>query len=66
MKIDGTHYRTIWVAEDGWSVEIIDQTRLPHEFATVRLETAGDAARAIRDRPSRSTDAFSRPQMRSR
>ena len=49
MKIDGTHYRTIWVAEDGWSVEIIDQTRLPHEFATVRLETADDAARAITD-----------------
>lgn len=49
MKIDGIHYRTIWVADDGWSVEIIDQTRLPHEFAIVRLETADDAARAIKD-----------------
>lgn len=49
MKIDGIHYRTIWVADDGWSVEIIDQTRLPHEFAVVRLETPEDAARAIRD-----------------
>jgi methylthioribose-1-phosphate isomerase len=47
MKIDGIHYRTIRVAEDGWSVEIIDQTRLPHEFRLVRLETAEDAARAI-------------------
>ncbi|MFN4353008.1 S-methyl-5-thioribose-1-phosphate isomerase [Parvibaculum sp.] len=49
MKIDGIHYRTIWLADDGWSVEIIDQTRLPHEFAVVRLETPDDAARAIKD-----------------
>ncbi|MBX3506568.1 MAG: S-methyl-5-thioribose-1-phosphate isomerase [Parvibaculum sp.] len=49
MKIDGIHYRTIWVADDGWSVEIIDQTRLPHQFTIARLETADDAARAIKD-----------------
>ncbi|MEQ8267290.1 MAG: S-methyl-5-thioribose-1-phosphate isomerase [Parvibaculum sp.] len=49
MKIDGIHYRTIWVAEDGWSVEIIDQIRLPHEFTVIRLQKAEDAARAIRD-----------------
>ena len=49
MKIDGVHYRTIWVADDGWSVEIIDQTKLPHEFSTVRLQSADDAARAIKD-----------------
>jgi methylthioribose-1-phosphate isomerase len=49
MKIDGTHYRTIWLHEDGWSVEVIDQTRLPHEFKTLRLASADDAARAIKD-----------------
>ena len=49
MKIDGVPYRTIWPDDDGRGVRIIDQTRLPHEFATVRLETAGDAARAISD-----------------
>lgn len=49
MKIDGVHYRAIWVAQDGWSVEVIDQTKLPHRFATLRLRTADDAARAIRD-----------------
>lgn len=49
MKVDGTPYRTIWLAEDGWAVEIIDQTRLPFEFVTVRLENADDAAVAIRD-----------------
>jgi methylthioribose-1-phosphate isomerase len=47
MKVDGTHYRTIWPAGDGWAVEIIDQTRLPHHFVTTRLETVDDAARAI-------------------
>ena len=49
MKIDGKHYRTIWPADDGWSVEVIDQTRLPHAFEVVRLESVGDAAAAIRD-----------------
>ncbi len=48
MKIDGTAYRTIWLNEDGWSVEIIDQTKLPHEFVTTRLATMEDAAVAIR------------------
>ncbi|MBK8906659.1 MAG: S-methyl-5-thioribose-1-phosphate isomerase [Rhodospirillales bacterium] len=47
MKVDGRHYRSIWLAEDGWSVEIIDQTRLPHEFVTARLATIADATRAI-------------------
>ena len=47
MKIDGKAYRTIWLAPDGWSVEIIDQTRLPHALAVVPLKSAEDAARAI-------------------
>ena len=38
MNIKGKPYRTIWVAPDGWSVEIIDQTRLPHELAIVSLK----------------------------
>ena len=49
MKVDGVPYRTIWLADDGWSVEIIDQTRLPFDFVTVRLKTIDDAARAIKD-----------------
>ncbi len=48
MKVDGVPYRTIWLAEDGWSVHIIDQTRLPHELAVARLTTAAEAAHAIR------------------
>jgi methylthioribose-1-phosphate isomerase len=47
MKVNGTHYRSIWLNEDGWRVDIIDQTRLPHEFEIVTLETVEDAARAI-------------------
>ena len=47
MNIDGKPYRTIWLNENGKSVEIIDQTKLPHVFATVTLRTLEDAARAI-------------------
>ncbi|MBM3543531.1 MAG: S-methyl-5-thioribose-1-phosphate isomerase [Alphaproteobacteria bacterium] len=47
MKIDGKPYRTIWLNEDGWSVEIIDQTRLPFVFTTVTLRSLEDAAKAI-------------------
>jgi methylthioribose-1-phosphate isomerase len=48
MKVDGKSYRTIWVNGDGWSVEIIDQTRLPHRFETVTLKTVDEAANAIK------------------
>ena len=41
MKIAGTPYRTIWPVGEA-SVDIIDQTKLPHAFATLRLETLGD------------------------
>lgn len=48
MRIDGKPTRTIWLRPDGVSVEIIDQTRLPHRFETVALTTAAEAARAIK------------------
>jgi methylthioribose-1-phosphate isomerase len=48
MNINGKHYRTIWLNEDGWSVEIIDQTKLPFVFETVTLLNLDDAARAIK------------------
>jgi len=35
------------MAEDGWSVDIIDQTYLPHEFRWRRLQSFKDAAEAI-------------------
>src|SRR5688572_12621066 len=47
MKINGKAYRTIWLTADGWSVEVIDQTKLPHELVVIPLKSAEDAARAI-------------------
>ncbi len=49
MKIDGKPYRTIWELPGQVGVEVIDQTKLPHAFATVQLTSMDDAARAIRD-----------------
>ena len=49
MNIEGKNYRTIWPSTDGMTVYIIDQTRLPHEFAMVKLATLNDAANAIRE-----------------
>jgi methylthioribose-1-phosphate isomerase len=49
MKIDGTPYRSIWVDEtDGWSVRIIDQTKLPWNVDLVRLTTLEEMAHAIK------------------
>jgi methylthioribose-1-phosphate isomerase len=48
MKIDGKAYRTIWPTDDGRAVEVIDQTKLPHRFETLRLSTMEEAAHAIR------------------
>ncbi|MCV6596569.1 MAG: S-methyl-5-thioribose-1-phosphate isomerase [Mangrovicoccus sp.] len=47
MKIDGTAYRTIWLAPDGRQVQVIDQTKLPFVFETLTLDTLEDAAQAI-------------------
>lgn len=47
MQVEGRHYRTIWPTADGLAVEVIDQTRLPHAFEILRLETMEAAARAI-------------------
>jgi len=48
MKIGDRWYRTIWPSAGGLTVEIIDQTLLPHVFGTARLTTVEDAAEAIR------------------
>ena len=46
MLIHGRPSRTLWPLADG-AVEIIDQTRLPHAVALVRLATLADAVAAI-------------------
>src|SRR5262245_37043356 len=47
MKVDGKPMRTIWLESVGSTVGIIDQTVLPHRFATLRICTLADAVRAI-------------------
>ena len=52
MKINGEHYRSVWpIGEDAFG--IIDQTRLPHEFVTLTLRSADDAAHAIKSMQTR-------------
>jgi methylthioribose-1-phosphate isomerase len=48
MKVDGKHFRTIWLEGDGWSVGAIDQRKLPHQFVVARLTSCSEAADAIR------------------
>jgi methylthioribose-1-phosphate isomerase len=48
MKVNGKPTRTIWVEADGATVGVIDQTQLPHRFATLQLGTLDEAAHAIK------------------
>ncbi|MCE2509757.1 MAG: S-methyl-5-thioribose-1-phosphate isomerase [Alphaproteobacteria bacterium] len=49
MKVEGRPTRTIWLDDDGWSVGILDQTKLPFRLERISLKTLEDAARAIAD-----------------
>ncbi|KKC32237.1 S-methyl-5-thioribose-1-phosphate isomerase [Devosia psychrophila] len=49
MKVGDRHYHTIWLNEDGRSVDIIDQRWLPHEFRIETVRTVDGIAVAIRD-----------------
>ena len=52
MKINGKHYRSVWpIGEDAFG--IIDQAKLPHEFETLSLRSADDAARVINSMQTR-------------
>jgi len=45
--VHGQHFPSIWFDEADASVNIIDQTRLPHRFEVVTLTTLQDACHAI-------------------
>ncbi len=49
MQVDGQPYRSIWLNADGWSIDVIDQTKLPHRFEVLNLKTPEDAGCAIRE-----------------
>jgi methylthioribose-1-phosphate isomerase len=53
MLIDGKWMRSVWIEADGWSVGIIDQTKLPHALQTIRLASLEDAAHAIKSMQTR-------------
>ncbi|MEM7441778.1 MAG: S-methyl-5-thioribose-1-phosphate isomerase [Pseudomonadota bacterium] len=48
MQVNGEPRRTIWLNDNGWAVDIIDQTKLPHQFTIVTLTNVSEAAHAIR------------------
>ena len=48
MKVNGEHYRTIWVKpDDECVIQAIDQRWLPHRFVIEDLQTVKQAAHAI-------------------
>lgn len=47
MNVDGTPMRTIWLEEDGRTVAVIDQTKLPHTLEVRLLGNLEAAAEAI-------------------
>jgi methylthioribose-1-phosphate isomerase len=47
MKPGAPKTRPIWLDEPAGDVRVIDQRRLPHEFATLALETVDDVIHAI-------------------
>jgi methylthioribose-1-phosphate isomerase len=47
MLVAGKPMSSVWIEADGWSVGIIDQTKLPHALATLRLASLDDAVHAI-------------------
>ena len=50
MKVNGKHYRTIWLDEKNPNiVRIIDQRKLPHIFEIVGLHKVEDFQRAIKE-----------------
>ena len=50
MKVNGTHYRTIWPNEgQPGIINIIDQRFLPHRFVVEELATPDDFAAAIKE-----------------
>jgi len=51
MKVGDRHYRSLWADPARNAVHIVDQTRLPHVFEILKLDTAhamGDAIRTMR------------------
>src|SRR5258707_2948383 len=48
MKVDGRHFRSIWLEPDGWIGGAVDHRLLPHDFVVARLTACDAAADAVR------------------
>src|ERR1043165_6398793 len=48
MKVGERHYRSLWADERRDAVHIIDQSRLPHVFETLRIDSPEAMAEAIK------------------
>jgi methylthioribose-1-phosphate isomerase len=44
MKVDGTHYRSLWWDTQAGALQIIDQRWLPHDFRIATLDSLDDYA----------------------
>jgi methylthioribose-1-phosphate isomerase len=49
VKVDGVHRRSLWAADDGAAVWVIDQRWLPHRVAVERLDSVAAVRTAIAD-----------------
>ena len=49
MKVQGQHFRSIWLEQESQVVMVIDQQQLPFRFEIKQLATVADAATAIAD-----------------
>lgn len=50
MRVEGKHFRTIWIKEgDAFTIQIIDQRALPHRFIIEDITTVDQMAVAIKD-----------------
>lgn len=56
MKINGKHYRTVWMEEP--EVVMIDQLVLPHRFELVRMRNHQETAKAIENMVIRGAGAI--------
>ena len=56
MRVNGTAHRTVWM--DGGTVRLIDQNRLPFEFAVVECADHRATAQAIREMTVRGAPAI--------
>ena len=49
MQVKGKQYRTIWLSEDGSSINIIDQRKIPFVFEIEKVNTYKEMCIAIKD-----------------